>query len=217
MTADVAKASVRRSNTIIGSLMLHLGDADAMLCGLVGRFDNHFEHVKEVIGAAPGARCYATMNALMLDKHTLFIADTFVNEEPSAAELAEIALMAAEEVQRFGTPPKVAFLSHSMYGSSNRASAKRMRAARDLCVQRAPHIECDGEMHGDAALTERGTDGRCRVRLTGGALQLDDRGDLLHTYSLSSNSVGATKAAFMLSPPGRSQARQWSADRGTTS
>jgi malate dehydrogenase (oxaloacetate-decarboxylating)(NADP+) len=96
----------------------------------------------------------ATMNALMLDQYTLFITDTFVNDVPTAEELAEIALMAAEEVRRFGVPPKVAFLSHSMFGSSNRPSAKRIRAARDLFVQRAPDIECDGEMHGDAALSE---------------------------------------------------------------
>ncbi|QTN21822.1 NADP-dependent malic enzyme [Rhizobacter sp. AJA081-3] len=154
VTPDVAKASVRRSNTIIGSLMLHLGDADAMLCGLVGRFDNHFEHVKEVIGAAPGARCYATMNALMLDKHTLFIADTFVNDDPDAEQLADIAVMAADEVRRFGIPPKVAFVSHSMYGSSKRASAVKMRAARDLFVQRRPDVPADGELQGDAVFSE---------------------------------------------------------------
>jgi malate dehydrogenase (oxaloacetate-decarboxylating)(NADP+) len=96
----------------------------------------------------------AAMNALMLEQHTLFITDTFVNEQPSAAELAEIAQMAAAEVRRFGLPPKVAFLSHSIYGSSNRPSARRMREARNLFVQAAPDIECDGEMHGDAALSE---------------------------------------------------------------
>ena len=154
VSPEAAKAALRRSNTLIGTMLLKRGDADAMLCGLVGRFDAHFEHVKTVIGARPGSGVMATLNALMLEQHTLFITDTFVNEEPSAAELAEIALMAAEEVQRFGLPPKVAFLSHSMYGSSSRASARRMRAARDLFVQRAPQIECDGEMHGDAALSE---------------------------------------------------------------
>jgi len=94
------------------------------------------------------------MNALMLEEHTLFITDTFVNEEPSAEELCDIAVMASAEVRRFGIPPKVAFLSHSVFGSSQRASARRMRAARDLFVQRCPDIECDGEMHGDAALSE---------------------------------------------------------------
>jgi malate dehydrogenase (oxaloacetate-decarboxylating)(NADP+) len=154
VSPEAAKAALRRSNTLISAMLLRRGDADAMLCGLVGRFDAHFEHVKTVIGAGRPTGTLATMNAIMLEQHTLFIADTFVNEEPSAEQLAEIALMAAEEVQRFGLPAKVAFLSHSMYGSSTRPSARRMRAARDLFVQRAPHIECDGEMHGDAALSE---------------------------------------------------------------
>jgi len=154
ITPEAAKAAVRRSNTLISALMLRRGEADAMLCGLVGRFDGHLEHVRNVIGLEKGARTFATVNALMLPSHTLCVTDTFVNEEPSAEELADIALMAATEMQRFGLPPKVAFLSHSIFGSSQRASAKRMRAARDLFVQRAPHIECDGEMHGDAALSE---------------------------------------------------------------
>jgi len=154
VSPEAAKAALRRSNTLIGAMLVRRGDADALLCGLVGRFDHHFEHVKAVIGPRPGTGTMATMNALMLEQHTLFIADTFVNEEPSAEQLAEIAQMAAEEVQRFGMPAKVAFLSHSMYGSSIRASARRMRAARELFVQRAPQIECDGEMQGDAALSE---------------------------------------------------------------
>ena len=154
VSPETAKSALRRSNTLIASLLLKRGDADAMLCGLVGRFDAHFEHVKTVIGARSEGGVMATMNALMLEQHTLFITDTFVNDEPSAPELAQIAQMAADEVQRFGFPAKVAFLSHSMYGSSSRGSAKRMRAARNLFVQQAPHIECDGEMHGDAALSE---------------------------------------------------------------
>ena len=154
VTPDAAKAAVRRSNTLIGSLMLRRGEADALICGLVGRFDGHLEHVQNVIGGKPGVRTMAAMNALMLDQHTLFITDTFVNEEPSAEELADIALMAAAEVQRFGVPPKVAFLSHSIFGSSNRPSARRMRAANALFRQLAPEIESDGEMQGDAALSE---------------------------------------------------------------
>ncbi|WP_284615734.1 NADP-dependent malic enzyme [Aquabacterium humicola] len=154
ISIDAAKATVRRSNTLISSLMLKRGEADAMLCGLVGRYDAHLEHVRAVIGNSPGQRTLAAMNALLMDQHTLFITDTFVNEEPSAEELAQIALMAAAEVQRFGMPAKVAFLSHSVFGSSKRASALRMRAARDLFVQKAPHIECDGELQGDAALSE---------------------------------------------------------------
>ena len=154
VTPEMAKATVRRSNTTIAALMVHLGDADGMLCGLVGRFDGHLEHVREVTGLRPGAHGFAAMNALMLDKHTLFIADTFVNDDPSAEQLADIAVMAAEEVRRFGLPPKVAFLSHSTYGSSKRPSAVKMRAARDLFVRLMPDVPADGEMHGDAALDE---------------------------------------------------------------
>jgi malate dehydrogenase (oxaloacetate-decarboxylating)(NADP+) len=154
ISIEASKTTVRRSNTLISALMLKRGEADAMLCGLVGRYDAHLEHVRAVIGQRTDVGAMAAMNALMMDQHTLFITDTFVNEEPTAQQLAEIALMAAAEVQRFGVPAKVAFLSHSVFGSSKRASALRMRAARDLFVQRAPHIECDGEMQGDAALSE---------------------------------------------------------------
>ncbi|WP_259373196.1 phosphate acyltransferase, partial [Azohydromonas aeria] len=154
VTPDMAKAAVRRSNTLICALMVRRGEADAMLTGIVGKFDQHLEHVRTVIGQAPGAQVMAAMNAVLLDDRTLFITDTFVNEEPGAEELAEIARMAAEEVRRFGLPPKVAFLSHSMFGSSNRPSARRMRAAAERFKQLAPDVECDGEMHGDAALSQ---------------------------------------------------------------
>ncbi|VTU25844.1 NADP-dependent malic enzyme [Variovorax sp. PBS-H4] len=154
ITPEAAKAMVRRSNTTIGSLMVHLGDADAMLCGLVGRFDSHLKILNQVLGLKRGAPGFATLNAIMLEKYTLFIADTNVHEDPDAQTLAEIALMAAEEVRRFGLPPKVAFLSHSNFGSSERSSARKMRAARDLFAKMAPDVECDGEMHGDAALSE---------------------------------------------------------------
>ncbi|HSV59474.1 MAG TPA: NADP-dependent malic enzyme [Variovorax sp.] len=153
VTPDAAKIMVRRSNTTIAALMVHLGDADAMLCGLVGRFDVHLDHIRNIIGLKRGAPGFATLNALTLDKYTLFVADTNVHEDPSAEMLASIAVMAAEEIRRFGLPPKVAFLSHSNFGSSSRASAKKMRLARDLFAQMAPEVECDGEMHGDAALS----------------------------------------------------------------
>jgi len=154
VTAEMAKAALRRSNTLIAAMMVRRGDADAMLTGLVGRFDAHLEHVRDVIGLRPGAKAFATMNAVLLDNRTVFIADTFVNDEPDAAALAEIALMAAEEVRRFGLAPKVAFVSHSMFGSSKRASARRMREATHLFKQLAPDVECDGELHGDAALSQ---------------------------------------------------------------
>jgi malate dehydrogenase (oxaloacetate-decarboxylating)(NADP+) len=154
VTPEMAKSAVRRSNTAIGALAIELGDADAMICGMVGRFDRHLEQVRELVGLAPGARQFAAMNALMLEQMTLFITDTFVNDDPSAEELADIAAMAAEEVRRFGLPPKLAFVSHSMFGSSTRPSAIKMRRAHELFAAAHPEVECDGEMHGDAALSE---------------------------------------------------------------
>jgi malate dehydrogenase (oxaloacetate-decarboxylating)(NADP+) len=154
VTPEMAKSAVRRSNTAIGALAIELGDADAMICGMVGRFDRHLEQVNDLIGLAPGARQFAAMNALMLDKMTLFITDTFVNDDPNAEELADIAAMASEELRRFGLPPKLAFVSHSMFGSSTRPSAVKMRRAHELFSAAHPEVECDGEMHGDAALSE---------------------------------------------------------------
>jgi len=133
--------------------MVHLGDADAMLCGTLGRFDQHLEHIESIIGVEPGAPGLATLNALMLPDRTLFMTDTYVNDDPSAELLAGIARMAAHEVGNFGLPPKVAFLSHSNFGSSKRPSALKMRRARELFRELAPEIECDGEMHGDTALS----------------------------------------------------------------
>jgi malate dehydrogenase (oxaloacetate-decarboxylating)(NADP+) len=150
---EAAKAAVRRSTTTIGALMVRLGDADALLCGTLGRFDTHLEHVRDVIGVQPGAPCLATLNALLLEDRTLFITDAYVNEDPAPELLAAIAKMAADEVRNFGLPPKVAFLSHSNFGSSRRPGALKMRRARDLFRALAPEIECDGEMQGDAALT----------------------------------------------------------------
>ena len=214
ITPEAAKAAVRRSNTLISALMVRRGEAEAMLCGLVGRFDHHLEHVRSVIGLKPGARTLATMNAVMLPQHTLFLTDTFVNEEPSAEELADIALTAAAEVQRFGIPPRVAFLSHSVFGSSQRASAKRMRAARDLFVARAPHIPCDGEMQGDAALSESVRRGYLPgTSLTGEANLLVmpnlDAANILfnvlkmtggHGITIGPLLLGAAKAAHVLTP-----------------
>ena len=154
VSQDVAKAAVRRSNTTIAALMVRLGDADAMLCGLLGRYEVHLHHVSDIIGLKKGASGFAALNALMLEKHILFITDAFVNEDPTAEQLASIAVMAADEVARFGLPPKVAFLSHSNYGSSDRPSARKMRTAHELFKAMAPEIESDGELQGDAALLQ---------------------------------------------------------------
>jgi malate dehydrogenase (oxaloacetate-decarboxylating)(NADP+) len=115
-------------------------------------FRSPLERIDSILGKRTGVTNYAAVNALVSDLGPLFITDTYVNEDPSAEQLAEIAAMAVKEIQRFGIVPKVAFLSHSSYGSSKRASARKMRLARDLFVEQHPDIECDGELHGDAAL-----------------------------------------------------------------
>jgi malate dehydrogenase (oxaloacetate-decarboxylating)(NADP+) len=154
VSPDAAKAAVLRSTTTIASLMVKLGDADALLCGLHGRFDAHLANIEDVIGLRTGETALAALNALTLDERVLFIADCYVNETPSAELLARIAMQSAIAVRHFGLVPKVAFLSHSNYGSSQRESALRMRQAYQLFSRLAPDVEADGEMHGDAALSE---------------------------------------------------------------
>ena len=153
VTLEAAKAAVRRSSTALAALMVRMNDADAMICGTLGRFDVHFQHVSDIIGKEPNAPCMAALNALIAGGRTLFIADTYINSDPGPELLASIARLAVQEVRNFGLPPKVAFLSHSNFGSSTRPSALKMRAARDLFRQQMPDVECDGEMHGDAALS----------------------------------------------------------------
>ena len=154
VSPQAAKDAVRGSTTAIAALMVKLGDADAMLCGMHGHFDVHLEHVNDVIGRKAGVDTFATLNALMLEHHSIFVADTYVNTDPNAEQLCAIARMAADEVHRFGIPAKVAFLSHSNYGSSQRASACKMRKATELFRAACPDVECDGELQGDAALSE---------------------------------------------------------------
>ena len=153
VTPEIAKQRMRSDNSLIGAMLLRRGYVDAMLCGTVGQYQQHFKHVRDVIGLEAGARNFATMNMLMLSKHTLFLTDTYINEEPDAELVADIALMAANEVKRFGLVPKVALLSHSNFGSVKSASALKMRKAREIIESRAPDLEVDGEMHGDAALS----------------------------------------------------------------
>ena len=154
VTPGSAKRALRSDPTLIGAMLLRHGYVDAMLCGVVGRHAQHLKIVSDVIGLAPDAHCFAAMNMLLLARHTLFLSDTYVNEDPSAEQIAEITLMAAREVRSFGLEPKVALLSHSNFGSVRSASALKMAAARALIEARAPGLEVDGEMHGDAALSQ---------------------------------------------------------------
>ncbi len=153
VTPDSAREAMRSDSTLIGCMLLRRGDADALICGTTGSYDQHFRHVENLIGQKRGASLFASMNILLLPKRVLAIADTYVNEMPNAEETAEIALMAAEEMRRFGIEPKVALLSHSNFGSARSSSSQKMRAARDILRLKAPDLQCDGEMHGDSALS----------------------------------------------------------------
>lgn len=155
VTPAIAKAMVRKHNTLIGALLVQRGDADAMLCGVGSRFDNQLKYIDEVIGLKPGASTYAAMNVLMLPEQTLFICDTHVNENPDAEQIADMTILAAEELQRFGIIPKVALISHSNFGSRATESANKMSRARQIVSSRAPDIEIDGEMQADSALSEK--------------------------------------------------------------
>ena len=154
VTLDSAKREMRRRNTLIAAMLVRMNEADAMLCGTIFQTLLHLQYIDEVIGHRPGASVYAAMNILMLPRHTLFICDTHVNLDPSAEEIAEMTLLAAEEVRRFGLLPKVALLSHSNFGSHDNASARKMGRARELLEQMAPDLEVEGDIHGDAALSE---------------------------------------------------------------
>src|SRR5688572_9075164 len=152
VTAQLAKIEMRRRLTLIGSMLLHKGEVDGMICGTWGTTATHLAFIDQVIGKRPGVRTYACMNGLMLPGRQVFVVDTHVNADPTADEIAEITAMAADEMRRFGLQPKAALLSHSNFGSSNLPSAVKMRTALALVREMAPWLEVDGEMHGDAAL-----------------------------------------------------------------
>jgi malate dehydrogenase (oxaloacetate-decarboxylating)(NADP+) len=152
VTAQYAKLEMRRRHTLIGSMMIHKGDADGMVCGTFGTHSLHLHYVDQVLGRKANASCYAAMNILMLPKRTVAIVDTHVNENPSAEQIAEIAIAAAAEVRKLGIEPRVALISHSNFGSSESPSAQKMRQALGLIRQQAPDLNVDGEMHGDVAL-----------------------------------------------------------------
>jgi malate dehydrogenase (oxaloacetate-decarboxylating)(NADP+) len=152
VTAQLAKIEMRRRLTLIAAMMLHKGHVDGMLCGTWSTTAWHLQYIDQVIGLREGAKTYACMNGLILPGRQVMLVDTHVNYDPTAEQLAEITIMAAEEMMRFGMHPKAALLSHSNFGSSNQPSAVKMRDALALIQQRAPWLEVDGEMHGDTAL-----------------------------------------------------------------
>jgi malate dehydrogenase (oxaloacetate-decarboxylating)(NADP+) len=149
-----ARKYLRRNPTVLAAIMLSLGEVDAMICGTVGRYQKHLRHVDEIIGTEKGVNKLSSMNALVLHSGTLFIADTYVQENPTAVDLAEIISLCAEEVLWFGVQPKVALLSHSNFGSHDSSSACKMRQALKLVHERMPDLEVEGEMHADLALSE---------------------------------------------------------------
>jgi len=149
-----AKIEMRRRHTLIGAMMMHKGEAEGMICGTFGTHKLHLHYVDQVIGLRPGVKNYYAMNILMVPRRTVFICDTYVNDDPSPEQLAEMTQLAAEEIQRFGLVPRAALLSHSSFGTSNAPSAAKMRAALALIRERMPDLEVEGEMHGDAAISE---------------------------------------------------------------
>ncbi|MBO9538194.1 MAG: NADP-dependent malic enzyme [Herbaspirillum sp.] len=155
VTEQYAKLEMRRRHTLIGSMAIHKGDADGMICGTYGTTQLHLHYVDQVLGKRPGVNVYAAMNAVILPNRQLVLVDTHVNENPNAQELAEITILAAEEMRRFGLHPRAALLSHSNFGSSNSESARKMREALAIIREVAPDLEVDGEMHGDTALDSK--------------------------------------------------------------
>jgi malate dehydrogenase (oxaloacetate-decarboxylating)(NADP+) len=155
VTVEYAQREARRRSTLIAALLVKFGKADGMLCGTYSSYDIHLDFVKNVIGLKEGRSTLFTLNALMLEDRNLFIADTYVNTNPTAEQLAEMTILAAEEVRRFGMTPRVALLSHSSFGSDQvDPSAQKMREVYRLLSEQVPELEVEGEMHGDAALDD---------------------------------------------------------------
>ena len=154
VSPEYARAQMRRNQTLIGAMLVRKGEADCMLCGTFGVHSEHLHYIDQVIGLRPGVRHYAAMNAIILPTRYVFICDTYVTDEPDAEHIAEMTILASDEMRRFGIAPKVALISASTFGSLDTPSARKMRAALKLIESRVPDLEIEGEMHGDAALSE---------------------------------------------------------------
>ncbi len=154
VSPDRARTVVRTSNTVIAALTLHLGEADAMICGVEGRYNWHLAHVRDIIGLEPEARDLSSLSLLILPSGTYFLADTYVTQDPSAEEIVDMTVQSAAHMRRFGIEPRIALLSHSNFGTADTPSAVKMRTAVGILHDRHPDLEVDGEMHSDAALDE---------------------------------------------------------------
>jgi len=154
VSPEYARVEMRRRQTLIGAMLMYKGEADAMLCGTFGTHALHLHYIDHVIGRRPGIQHYAAMNAVILPARTVFICDTYVTPDPDAEHIAEMTLLAAEAIRRFGLQVKVALLSASNFGSIEMPSSAKMRRALALITERAPELEVEGEMHGDAAISE---------------------------------------------------------------
>jgi malate dehydrogenase (oxaloacetate-decarboxylating)(NADP+) len=193
VTAQFAKIEMRRRLTLIGAMLLHKGEVDGLICGTWGTTAMHLMQIDQVIGKREGVGTYACMNGLILPGRQVFLVDTHVNYNPDADQLAEITVLAAEEMKRVGLQPRAALLSHSNFGSSQQPSAVKMRAALALLRKRAPWLEVDGEMHGDMALDPKARAGLMpRSTLTGEAnlLVLPDIDAANIAYNLLKTAAG---------------------------
>ena len=155
VSPEMARTVIRTDNTAIAAMMLKLGEADAMLCGTFGQFQQHLMLVRQIIGRREGVKEISALTAMIMPKGVVFIADTHVSDNPDVDELVEMAVLSAEEVRRFGVEPKIAFLSHSNFGTTDRESARKMRRAVQLLQRHHPELEVEGEMHADSAINER--------------------------------------------------------------
>ncbi len=194
-----ARIAVRRQNTVIAAMLLKRGEGDAMICGSAGRFDRHLKYVGDIIGRREGVCTFGALSAILLELGTYFIADTQVNFDPTAAEIAEIAVLAALQVRRFGLAPKLAFLSHSNFGSADTATARKMREALALFWELAPDVEAEGEMQSDAALSKR-----IRSELFPNSKLTDDANVLimptLDAANISFNAIKTLNSAISIGP-----------------